>query len=72
MPKRYILASFRNLEAIGPRVLPDRSILRGQKFVENAKIEILNCVKMYLVLRQKLHFWDSVRKNWKGFEKIDC
>ena len=53
-------------------MLPDRSTLKGQKFVENAKIEILNCVKMYLVLRQKLHFWDSVRKNWKGFEKIDC
>ena len=66
------MTCFRNLETIGPRVLPDRSILRGQKFVENAKIEILNCVKMYLVLRQKLHFWDSVRKNWKGFEKIDC
>ena len=66
------MASFRNLEAIGPRVLPDRSILRGQNFVENSKIEILNCVKMYLVLRQKLQFWDSVRKNWKGFEKMDC
>ena len=34
-----ILASFWKLEAYGQTVLPDRSLLIGQKLVENAKIE---------------------------------
>ena len=33
------LASFWNPEACGQTVLPDRSILIGQKLVENAKIQ---------------------------------
>ena len=36
------LASFWKREACGQTVLPDRSILVGQKLVENAKIEKLN------------------------------
>ena len=34
-----LLASFRKPEAFGQTVLPDRSILVGQKLMENAKIE---------------------------------
>ena len=37
------LASFWKPEACGQTVLPDRSILIGQKLVENAKIESLKC-----------------------------
>ena len=40
MPKMLNLASFRKLEACGQTVLPDRSILIGQKLVENAKIQM--------------------------------
>ena len=35
-----ILASFWKLEACGLTVLPDRSVLIGQKLVENAKIQM--------------------------------
>ena len=38
--KRSILASFWKTESYGQTVLPDRSVLTGQKFVENAKIQI--------------------------------
>ena len=34
-----ILASFRKPEACGQTVLPDMSVLIGQKLVENAKIK---------------------------------
>ena len=37
------MASFWKTEACGQAVLPDRSILKGQKMVENAKIEKLKC-----------------------------
>ena len=37
------LASFWKPEAFGQTVLPDRSILKGQKLVENDKIEKLKC-----------------------------
>ena len=39
MPKMVNLASFWKTEAFGQTVLPDRSVLIGQKLVENAKIE---------------------------------
>ena len=42
----YILSGGQKLmknAKIGPSVLPDRSILRGQKLVENAKIEKFKC-----------------------------
>ena len=39
MAKLVILAIFWKAEACGQTVLPDRSILIGQKLVENAKIE---------------------------------
>ena len=35
--------TFRKLEVCGQTVLPDRSILIGQKLVQNAKIQILKC-----------------------------
>ena len=38
-----ILASFWKPEACGQTVLPDRSILIGQKIVENVKIEKSKC-----------------------------
>ena len=38
MPKMSILPCFRKPEAFGKTVLPDRSVLIGQKLVENAKI----------------------------------
>ena len=37
------MASFRNPEACGQTVLPDRSVLIGQKLVENAKNEKFKC-----------------------------
>ena len=41
--KWFILASFGKLEACGQTVLSDRSVLIGQKLVENAKIIKLKC-----------------------------
>ena len=38
-----ILVSFWKLEAWGQTVLPDRSVLIGQKLVENAKIQKFKC-----------------------------
>ena len=38
--KCSILANFRKPEACGQTVLPDRSVLIGQKLVENAKIQM--------------------------------
>ena len=39
MPKLLNLSSFGKREACGQTVLPDRSILIGQKLVKNVKIE---------------------------------
>ena len=41
--KWSILVNFWKSESFGQTVLPDRSILIGQKMVENAKIEKHNC-----------------------------
>ena len=41
--KWSMLTSFWKSEACGQTVLPDRSILSGQKLVENAKIQNLKC-----------------------------
>ena len=43
MPKMVNLASFWKTEACGQTVLPDRSVLTGQKLVENAKIQKFKC-----------------------------
>ena len=43
MPKMVNLASFWKPEACGQIVLPDRSLLIGQKLVGNAKIENFKC-----------------------------
>ena len=43
MPKWSILASFWKPETCGQTVLPDRSVIIGQKLVENAKIKKFNC-----------------------------
>ena len=37
------LASFWKPEACGQTALPDRSILKGQKLMENAKIQKIKC-----------------------------
>ena len=42
MPKWSILAIFRKPEACGQTVLPDMSLLIGQKLMKNAKIQILS------------------------------
>ena len=42
-PKLPILASFWTPKACGQTVLPDRSVLIGQKLAENAKIQIFKC-----------------------------
>ena len=43
MPKMVNLTSFLKPEACGQTVLPDMSILIGQKLVENAKIQQFKC-----------------------------
>ena len=43
MPKIVYLASFSKVKAYGQTVLPDRSLLEGQKLVENAKIQKFKC-----------------------------
>ena len=42
MPKKIHLASFWKPEACGQTMLPDMSVLIGQKLVENAKIQKFN------------------------------
>ena len=42
MPKMVILAGFWKCEACGQTVLPDRSVLIGQKLVENTKFSHSN------------------------------
>ena len=44
MPEILNLASFWKPEACGQTVLPDRSILKGQNLVENAKISIFKLI----------------------------
>ena len=41
-PKMFNLANFRKTEAFGQTVIPNCSILMGQKLVENAKIDNSN------------------------------
>ena len=43
MPKMVNLASFWKTEAYGQTVLPEKSVLVGQKLVENAKIQKFKC-----------------------------
>ena len=43
MPKMVNLASFGKFEACGQTVLPDRSVLIGQKLMEKAKIQLFKC-----------------------------
>ena len=44
MPKVFNFGEFlKKTKACGQTVLPDRSILKGQKMVENAKIETFKC-----------------------------
>ena len=44
MPKFGLRRVFEKPEACGQTVLPDRSVLIGQKMVENAKIQKFKCV----------------------------
>ena len=43
MPEMVYFGTFLKPEFCGQTVLPDRSILKGQKLVENAKMEKLKC-----------------------------
>ena len=43
MPKIVNLARFWKHEACSQTVLPDRSLLKGQKLAENAKIQKFKC-----------------------------
>ena len=43
MPKIVHFGEFLKPEAFGQTVLPDRSVLIGQKLVENTKIKKLKC-----------------------------
>ena len=75
------MASFWKSEAFGQTVLPDRSISKGQKLMENAKIEKLkcdildDCAKMGILktwfFEEKLRFCHSVpsllHSEQKGF-----
>ena len=44
------LANFRIPKACCQKVLPDRSILKGHKLVENAKIQKFKCDATFLVI----------------------
>ena len=43
MPKRSILASIRNAEVCCQTVLPDSLVLKRQKLVKRAKIDLFKC-----------------------------
>ena len=45
MPKMVYFGEFLKTEACGQTVLPDRSVLIGQKLVENAKIQMRHFVE---------------------------
>ena len=65
MPKTVNLGSFWNPEGCGQTVLPDMSVLIGQKLVENAKIkkiqmrhfEQFQTMMRWSFLPQWSHFW---------------
>ena len=61
MPKMLNLASFWKRDGCGQTVLPDMSILIGQKLVENAKIKISNetfwVIFKQFALGQRSVFW---------------
>ena len=67
--KWCILASFWKPEACGQTVLPDRSVLIGQKWVENAKIGKFKCdisanfQTMWQCLKN-LSNWSVTKKFW--------
>ena len=71
------LASFWKSEVCGQTVLPDRSILKGQKLAENAKIEKLKwdtlgdfqtlCFWPYSDHSEPKHWFGCKRKKW-----MDC
>ena len=60
MPKWAILASFWKSEVCGQTVLPDRSLLIGQKFAENAKFEKFICD--FLGNFQSLCWWPKTNE----------
>ena len=56
-----ILASFWKPEACGQTVLPDWSVLIGQKLVENAKIKEIKCdILSNFQTTWSLYFWHSL------------
>ena len=53
MPQKWsILASFWKPEACGQTALPDRSILKGQTLMENAKIEKNSNATFWVICKQ--------------------
>ena len=68
MPKIVNLASFQKPEACGQTVLPDKSVLIGQKLVENAKIRKFKCATFWVVFRQLKNYCQTRRKEDKDVE----
>ena len=61
-----ILTRFWKPEACGQTVLPDRSVLIGQKLVENAKIEKLK----WYILSDFQTMWLLLKQVWKHLHAI--
>ena len=66
MPKWYILASFWKTEACGQTVLPDRSVLKGQKLVKNAKIKKLKNATFWVIFKHCL--WPAIELIEFGYD----
>ena len=77
------MASFWKPEACGQTVLPDRSVLIGQKLVENAKIQNFKCdiLSNFQTMCEgtkgtsgRKHIPDKISKSWlqKQFGKQEC
>ena len=62
-----ILASFWKPEACGQTVLPDRSVLIGQKLVENANIQKFKCD----ILSNFQTMWNYGKYSNIGFQTFD-
>ena len=64
MPKIVQFGEFWKPEACGQTVLPDRSVLIGQKLVKNAKIKEFNCdiLSNLQTMCLSVPFWDFFSK----------
>ena len=68
------MVSFWKPEVCGQTVFPDRSVLIGQKLVENAKIENFKCAEnwdeTFLLILQNTVFYVFVKASSSGFKKL--